>query len=95
MAREYLGRLRNRKEQDAGSEQDADSEQRLFLQETENHEAVRFQQPNEQYTPWKDLDVEEEKPEAIEGPPTSWAEALGRKQNLANGISEKSVSKGG
>lgn len=89
MAREYLGRLKHRKDQDAGSEQ------RLFFQETENHEAVRFQQPNEQYTPWKDLDVEEDKPEAIEGPPTSWAEALRRKQNLANGVSEKSVSKGG
>lgn len=88
MAREYLGRLKSRKEQDA------DSEQRVFFQQTENHEAVRLQQPNEQYTPWKDLDVEEDKPEAIEGPPTSWAEALRRKQNLANGI-EKSVSKGG
>ena len=88
MAREYLGRLKNRKEQDA------DSEQRLFFQEKENHEAIYFQQPSEQYTPWKDLDVEEEKSEIIEGPPTSWAEALRRKQNLANGISEKSVSKG-
>ena len=88
MAREYLGRLKNKKEQDA------DSEQRTFLQEKENHEAVRFQEPNEQYTPWKDLDVEEDKPEVVEGPPTSWAEALRRKQNLANGISDKSVSKG-
>lgn len=87
VAREYLGRLKHRKDQDAGSEQ------RLFFQETENHEAVCFQQPNEHYTPWKDLDVEEDKPEAIEGPPTSWAEALRRKQNLANGVSEKSVSK--
>lgn len=87
VAREYLGRSKTRKEQDA------DSEQRVFFQETENHEALRFQQPNEQYTPWKDLEVEEEKPEAIEGPPTSWAEALRRKQNLANGMSEKAVSK--
>ena len=88
MTREYLARLRNRKEQDA------DSEQRLFFQEKENHDAVHFQQPNEQYTPWKDLDVDEEKPEAMEGPPASWAEALRRKQNLANGISEKSTPKG-
>ena len=88
MAREYLGRLKNRKEKDA------DSDQRAFFQEKENHEAVRFQQANEQYTPWKDLDLEEEKPEAVEGPPTSWAEALRRKQNLANGSSEQSVSKG-
>ena len=88
VAREYLGRLKNRKEKDA------DSEQRAFFQEKENHEAVRFQQSNEQYTPWKDLDLEEEKPEAVEGPPTSWAEALRRKQNLANGSSEQSVSKG-
>lgn len=87
VAREFIGRLRNRKEQDG------ESEQRVFIQEKENHEAVRFQEPNEQYTPWKDLDVEEEKPEVVEGPPTSWAEALRRKQNLANGISDKSVSK--
>ena len=89
MAREYLGRLKTRKEQDA------DSEQRVFFHENENYEAVHFQQPNEQYTPWKDLDVEEEKPEAVEGPPTTWAEALRRKQNMANGQLEKSVSKGG
>ena len=88
VAREYLERLRTRKEQDA------DEEQRVFFNEKENHEAVHFQQPNEQYTPWKDLVVEEEKSEIIEGPPTSWAEALRRKQNLANGISEKSASKG-
>ena len=88
VAREYLGRLKNRKEKDA------DSEQRAFFQEKENHEAVRFQQSSEQYTPWKDLDLEEDKPEAVEGPPTSWAEALRRKQNLANGSSEQSVSKG-
>ena len=88
MAREYLGRLKNRKEQDA------DSEQRVFFQEKENHDAVRFQGPNDEYTPWKDLDLEEAKPEAVEGPPTSWAEALRRKQNLANGISDKSASKG-
>lgn len=88
VAREYLGRSKNRKEQDA------DSEQRVYFQETENNEALHFQQSNEQYTPWKDLDAEEEKPEALEGPPASWAEALRRKQNLANGISEKMVSKG-
>ena len=88
VAREYLGRLKSRKEEDA------DSEQRAFFQEKENHEAVWFQQSSEQYTPWKDLDLEEEKPEAVEGPPTSWAEALRRKQNLANGSSEQSVSKG-
>ena len=88
MAREYLGRLKNRKEQDA------DMEQQLFFQEKENHDGVRFQKPDEQYTPWKDLDVEEEKPEAVEGPPTSWAEALRRKQNLANGVSEQLGPKG-
>ena len=89
VAREYLGRLKHRKGQDAGSEQ------WVFFQDKENHEAVHFQEPNEQYTLWKDLDVEEEKLEAVEGPPTSWAEALRRKQTLANGTSEKSMSKGG
>ena len=88
MAREYLGRLKNRKEQDPGSEQ------RVFFQETEHHEAVQFQQPNEHYTPWKDVEVEEEKPAAVEGPPMSWAETLRKNQNPANGTSEKSTSKG-
>ena len=88
MAREYLGRLKSRKEQDAGSEQ------RVFFQEKEHHEAVHFQQLNEHYTPWKDVEVEEEMPAAVEGPPLSWAETVRRKQNLANGILEKSTSKG-
>jgi len=51
---------------------------------------VEFQRPSEQYTPWKDSDLEEEEVEPIMGPPTSWAEALRRKTNLANGISEDS-----
>ncbi|CAD6585991.1 MAG: hypothetical protein ASARMPRED_002368 [Alectoria sarmentosa] len=87
VAREYLARLKNRKAQES------DSEQRVFFQEKENHEAVYFQKSNEQYTQWKDLDVEEERPEFTEGPPTSWAEALRRKQNLANGVSEKPMPK--
>lgn len=88
VAREYLGRLKSRKDQDA------DSENRAFFQEKENHEAVHFQQPSEQYTPWKDLDLEEKKPETVDGPPSSWAEALRRKQNLANGSPGQSLSKG-
>lgn len=89
VAREYLARLK------AWKEGEATSEQRDFFHEKENHGAVEFQQLAEQYTPWKDLDVEEEKPESVEGPPTTWAEALRRKQNLANGISgQPQVPKG-
>lgn len=46
---------------------------------------MSFQRPNEQYTPWKDVEVEEEKPQTADDRPTTWAEALRRKQNLANG----------
>ena len=89
VAWEYLRRLKSRKEQDA------DSEQRAFFQKKENHDAIHFQQQSEQYTPWKDLDPEEEKPKVIEGPPTSWSDALQRRQNQANGSSGQSLSKGG
>lgn len=49
---------------------------------------MSLQQTSEHYTPWKDLEIEEEKPQIVEVRPTSWAEALRRKQNLANGIVE-------
>ena len=68
------------------------SEQRAFFQEKENHEAVEFQQPAEQYTPWKDSETEEEKPEPILDRPATWAEALRRKQAVANGTSEDDQS---
>ena len=84
MAREFLVRLKS------GIDQDAAPEQRPSFHEKENHVAVNFQQPSEQYTPWKDLETEKEKPEPLEDRPTTWAEALRRKQNLANGISEVS-----
>ena len=82
LARTFLTRLKTWKEEDEASEQ------RLFLQEKENHEAVEFQQLTEQYAPWKDLEVEEEKSEPVLDRPATWAEALRRKQALANGISE-------
>ena len=49
---------------------------------------MAFQQENEVYTPWKDVDVEEEKPQVPEERPSTWAEALRRKQHLANGTVE-------
>lgn len=82
LAKNFLARLKTWKEEDAASEQ------RAFFEEKENHGAVSFQQTSEQYTPWKDLETEEEKPQVVEDRPTTWAEALRRKQNLANGIVE-------
>ncbi len=82
LAKNFLARLKTWKEEDAASEQ------RIFFQEKENHGAVSLQQTSEQYTPWKDLEIEEEKPQVVEVRPTTWAEALRRKQNLANGIGE-------
>ena len=69
-------------------EEEPVSEQRDFFQEKENHGAVSFQQPGEQYTPWKDVEIEEETPQVADDRPTTWAEALRRKQNLANGMNE-------
>lgn len=86
LARTFFTRLKTWKEEDVASEQ------RAFFQEKENHEAVKFQQPAEQYTPWKDLEIEEEKPEPIPDRPATWAEALRRKQAVANGTSEDSQS---
>lgn len=81
LARLFLSGLKHWKGEDAASEQ------RIFFQEKENHEAVSFPQANEQYTPWKDIEnEEEEKPQVVEDRPTTWAEALRRKQNIANGI---------
>lgn len=79
IAQNFLARLKCLKEEDPTSER------RIFFQETENSESLTFQQPNEQYTPWKDLEIEEEKPQVAEERPSTWAEALRRKQNLANG----------
>ncbi len=89
LAKNFLMRLNTWKEEDVISEQ------RLFFQEKENHGAVSFQQTSEQYTPWKDLEIEEEKPQVVEDRPTTWAEALRRKQNLANGIVENSQGRKG
>ena len=82
MARAFLTRLK------AWKDEDAASEPRVFFQEKENHDAVEFQQPAEQYTPWKDSELEEEKPQPIPDRPATWAEALRKKQNLASGVSE-------
>lgn len=86
VARAFLTRLKTWKEDDAVLEQ------RDFIRENENHDAVAFQEASEQYTPWKDIGVEEEMPEPVMDRPTTWAEALRRKQNLANGISDSSES---
>jgi len=84
MARDFLTRLKTWKESD-----DSTSVQREFYRRKENHDVVDFQGPSEQYAQWKDSDLEEEEVQPVVAPPTSWAEALRRKTNLANGISEE------
>ncbi|KAL6716692.1 hypothetical protein ACLMJK_006260 [Lecanora helva] len=79
LARNFLSRLKAWKEKGADEESQA-------LEEKENHGAVSFQQTGEQYTPWKDVEVEEEKPQAIDDRPSTWAEALRKKQSLSNGL---------
>lgn len=79
LAKNFLTRLKTWKEDEAVSEQ------RDFFQEKENHGAVSFQQSSEQYTPWKDIEIEEEKPQVADDRPSTWAEALRRKQSLGNG----------
>lgn len=84
VAREYLARIKEGKNGIGGAKE------RPISGLEERHGAVDFQQPKEEYTPWKDVPVEEEKIEVPDDRPISWAEAARRKQNLANGISEKS-----
>ena len=80
LAKNFLSRLKTWKAEDAASEQ------RDFFQEKENHRAVSFQPSNEQYTPWKDVEIEEEPQQVVEDRPTTWADALRRKQSQANGM---------
>ena len=80
LAKNFLLRLKTWKNKDAAAEQ------REFLQEKENHAAVSFQSSSEQYTPWKDVEMEEEPQQVVEDRPTTWADALRRKQSQANGI---------
>lgn len=79
LAKSFLSRLQTWKGEEGISEQ------KEFFQEKEKHEAVNFQQPSEIYTPWKDLEEEEVQPELVQERPSTWAEALRRKQYLANG----------
>lgn len=90
VAKEFLARL------NAGKEQIPGPLQRPIWDLEEKHAAVDFQQSHEQYTPWKDVEETEEKVDSpAEERPATWAEALRRKQILANGIVEKNhVPKG-
>ena len=81
LAKDFLTRIEICK----ASDEPASAEQRDFYREKENHDSLDFQRPSEQYTPWKDCEIEEEEVEPSSGGPTSWAEALRRKANLANG----------
>ena len=89
LARNFLSRLKGFKEEAATSEQ------RTFFGTRENHGAVSFQHNSEQYGPWKDVDIEEEKLQTCEDRPTTWAEALRRKMDLANGVAGNAETRKG
>jgi len=76
----------------AGKDQETGQLGRPIYEEEESHAGVSFQQANEHYTPWKGVEAADEKEESLEERPTTWAEALRKKQNLANGVSEKNHS---
>ena len=88
IARAYIARLQ------AGKDHETGPLGRPIYVKEEKHEAVHFAQPNEQYTPWKDVEEIEEKIEIHEDRPESWADKLRRKQNMANGITENKLAKG-
>ena len=85
LAKDFLARLKRWKDHD-----DSAPALREFIRGAENHDAVQLQELSEQYTPWNDLSDEMEQAEPNLPPPTSWAEALRRKTNLANGLPEDS-----
>ena len=63
--------------------------ERPLYEEDEKREALQFQTPKEEYTPWKGIPVEEQEVEVIDDRPLSWAE-LAKKKLQANGSADKS-----
>lgn len=60
-----------------------------FVKRTEVEESktmVEFQKPSEEYSPWKGVEVQQEKKEVKEERPSTFAQALA-KSNTANGLS--------
>lgn len=88
LAKDFLSRLQ------AGKDGESGPLGRQIYAEEEHHHAVLFQKPTQQYSPWKDVEDVEEKVESPKEAPSTWAEALRRKQNIANGITEKPKPKG-
>ena len=90
IAKEYLARIQ------AGKDGEVYVKERPSYKEEEKWAAVQFQEPKEEYTPWKDIPVEEEKTEEVpDDRPLSWAELAKKKLSHANGNAEKArASKG-
>ena len=82
VAREFLARLRKAKEEEH------DDKEKSLCYEDERRGAIQFQSPKEEYTPWKDIPVEEPKPDLPDDRPLSWAE-LAKKKLQANGRTDK------
>lgn len=83
LAKECFDRIRARKGEENGAMK------RPPCEEEERLEAISFQGDAEEYSPWKDIPVEEEKEKAAEDRPLSWAELARKKQNQGNGAVEK------
>lgn len=82
VVREFLTRLRK------GKEEEQDDEEKSLCYEDERWAAIQFQTPKEEYTPWKDVPVEEPMEETPDDRPLSWAE-LAKKKLQANGGVDK------
>lgn len=68
---------------------------RPLYEEAEVQNALEFQKPSEEYTPWKDVPLVEDKVEVQEARPTSWADAAKKKSNLTNSMNDKALAQKG
>ncbi len=82
VAKEFLARLRK------GKEEEQDDKEKSLCYEDERWADIQFQSSKEEYSPWKDVPVEEPKIDMPDDRPLSWAE-LARKKLQANGGMEK------
>ena len=83
VAHEYLSRIKKGKEGEP-----VVKERPLYVAE-EVQNALEFQKPTEEYSPWKNIPLEEEKPETPDDRPVSWADAARKKANAINGSADR------
>ena len=86
IAQEYLVRARKSKDGEPVAK-----DRPLYVAE-ESQEALEFQTQGEEYTRWKDVPLEDAKPEKQDEKPATWADAARKKANAANGLGGKAES---